>query len=593
MASSSSDMKHDSSISSGSSPRQDSRFDEGKHADDHIVDDYELKRILGKGHFGTVRLAQRISTGNYCALKMIEYNKGSDRQRELFRREVLAMESVKHLNIVALQRTVYNAPFFGTNFLLLELEQCRGGELFDYIMHDGEFPEGVAKHYFRQLMDAMVACHQLGVYHRDLKPENILLSGEPHYTLKLGDFGLAAVVETSGVNTMDMDGIGASSGPQAMLRTRCGTRAYQAPEIINARPGGGNFYEGELVDVWSAGVVLFIMLLGNPPFEIAGRTSGGNFDWWYNACRLNRHADFWLAHQRPPCPQVNSEPKQFINRIFQDNPDRRARFTELTQDVWIHNPQSTWPPENVARYMSDRALAMRRTKEAEKEKARRVARSRGGEAIFTRNVNRSVSDASSSSMEGSMDQYAPPVMDEASLDREFLFAGSKYLYSAAVPDTLFDILLKVCNGGACQVKNSDPHTFSLEVEVGEEENKYAISLQIWRLSAAEDHGVILLEAKRATCNDCSPWDLQQEWKRILEDLVSYDVAGAMEALDAEERVSPKGGIGLRRRLAPPSDIVLPEDDRDLLAQPKADRAGVDNFSGRDLSATAESNSELF
>ena len=72
MTSSSSDMKHDSSISSGSSPRQDSRFDEGKHADDHIVDDYELKRILGKGHFGTVRLAQRISTGNYCALKMIE-----------------------------------------------------------------------------------------------------------------------------------------------------------------------------------------------------------------------------------------------------------------------------------------------------------------------------------------------------------------------------------------------------------------------------------------------------------------------------------------------------------------------------------------
>ena len=118
-------------------------------------------------------------------------------------------------------------------------------------------------------------------------------------------------------------------------------------------------------------------------------------------------------------------------------------------------------------------------------------------------------------------------------------------------------------------------------------------MQSWRLSAAEDHGVILLEAKRATCNDCSPWDLQQEWKRILEDLVSYDVAGAMEALDAEERVSPKGGIGLRRRLAPPSDIVLPEDDRDLLAQPKADRAGVDNFSGRDLSATAESNSELF
>jgi 5'-AMP-activated protein kinase, catalytic alpha subunit len=257
-----------------------------------VLDEYELGKSLGKGHFGQVRLARHCVAGYMCALKIIEHKAVvSPRQQELFNREINALSSVQHPNVIGLRRVIPSINFPHEDgrprqVLLLDLELCSGGELFDFVLSGGPFPEAVAKHCFREIVSGLYACHSRGIYHRDLKPENIFVSTSSDYgiqsnmaefILKIGDFGLAAIND-----------FGVS-----MCKTPVGTRSYQAPEVLQASNSGGNMaYDGGKADVWSVGVVLFILLVGNPPFVVADRS-----DWWFNAVRLSRHKDFWKAHQ--------------------------------------------------------------------------------------------------------------------------------------------------------------------------------------------------------------------------------------------------------------------------------------------------------
>ena len=152
------------------------------------------------------------------------------------------MMAVKHDNVLDLRRVVQAAQFAGTQMLLLELELCAGGELFDYIIFGGAFPEPIAKHYFKQLMSAMIACHEKGVYHRDLKPENILLTGEPYYALKVADFGLAAVPSHAQPSSRRgrQQGADAAHGlrDQGVPGARGAQRAAGADAGVRGRQGG-------------------------------------------------------------------------------------------------------------------------------------------------------------------------------------------------------------------------------------------------------------------------------------------------------------------------------------------------------------------
>ena len=254
-----------------------------------VVLGYQLGRTLGKGMSGKVKLGTRLSDGKTFALKFINTENMTPRSWEMLDREIKAMEKLNHPNILNLvqhdMRVQYprlrNKGFVEMPMLVLELSE--GGELFEFLMETGYLEEEVARTYFKQLLACLELCHSKGVYHRDLKPENLLLAGDS-YTLKLADFGLAALQ-------------GASGGDQSSLvATECGTKSYMAPEVMKRAP-----YDGSAADVWSAGVVLFIMLAGNPPFEqAAGR------DWWYRACKAGRHDKFWQAHLRnaPHFPYV-------------------------------------------------------------------------------------------------------------------------------------------------------------------------------------------------------------------------------------------------------------------------------------------------
>jgi len=369
-----------------------------------------------------------------------------------------------------------------------------------------------------------------------------------------------------------LDGSGGGGSGARTLHTGCGTKAYQAPEVLNVPPGQMREYEGDKVDVWSAGVVLFITLLGNPPFEVAG-TIKGRLDWWYNACRLNRHGDFWAAHQRPPCPRVNAAPQDFITRIFQVDPSRRATFRELVHDPWIADQRTNCDPVYAAGFMRDRLQGAEQAKRAEKERARAMARASGGrEAHFRVSVSRSVSSAGSEAAAES--EALPPVLDERAADAAVLFAGAKRLYAAMEPETLFEILQKVCDSPPSRlIGKVDSTAFRMEMQVqedadGGDDDAFRVAFQLWHLPEMEDQGVVLLEATRATGESCTPWDLDQEWKEVLGHLNTYSVPGAKEALDAAEGasgspVSPSGATkagfaGLRRALPPPKDIVLSE-----------------------------------
>jgi len=280
-----------------------------------VVEDYALGKTLGKGHFATVRLAQRLSTRQVVALKIVDFDAENPAHQETYlEREVNAMRSVQHEHVIQLHRFVPQVNFPHEDgrprtVMLLDLEFARKGELFDYLLQGGAFPEGVCRTYFKQLLLGLKACHDQGVYHRDLKPENILLSDG--FQLKIGDFGLASVNPGGGL---------------ALLRSACGTRRYQAPEVL-----AQHVYEGGKVDAWSAGVVLFIMLLGNPPFEIAAGQ-----DWWFNEVQFGRYNRFWLSHERAPnAPAVSEGAKAILNRIFVVDPLQRASVDDLLQDPWM------------------------------------------------------------------------------------------------------------------------------------------------------------------------------------------------------------------------------------------------------------------
>jgi carbon catabolite-derepressing protein kinase len=220
--------------------------------------------------------ARHLGTGGIFAVKLID-SAAVSRSPKTFnnlQREITAMQRVSghahvvglvHFDMAASKPRKRRAGQFQP-VIMLVLELAVGGEIFDYLMLS-KLHEDVARTYFNQLLEALHFCHNNGVAHRDLKPENLLLDG--NYNLRVADWGLSAVMD-------DIDA--------AMLRTQCGTRAYMAPELLRREP-----YKGQPADMWSAGVVLFIMLSGFPPFETA---SAG--DWYVRTwCSCHSASCLW------------------------------------------------------------------------------------------------------------------------------------------------------------------------------------------------------------------------------------------------------------------------------------------------------------
>lgn len=259
------------------------------------VGKYQLGKTLGEGTFAKVKFAKNIENDDVVAIKILDKDQVlRHKMVEQIKREISTMKLIRHPNVVQL----YEVMASKTKIYIV-MEYVCGGELFDKIVHHGRLREEEARRYFQQLINAVDYCHSRGVYHRDLKPENLLLDsfGE----LKVSDFGLSIFSpQTRG------DGL---------LHTACGTPNYVAPEVLNGRG-----YDGKAADVWSCGVILFVLIAGYLPFD--------------DPNLMNLYKKIGKGEVTYPS-WLSSNAKKLIKRILEPNPCKRITIAEILENEWF------------------------------------------------------------------------------------------------------------------------------------------------------------------------------------------------------------------------------------------------------------------
>ncbi|KAL5612196.1 hypothetical protein BROUX41_000264 [Berkeleyomyces rouxiae] len=252
---------------------------------------YKVVKTLGEGSFGKVKLAIHNSTGQKVALKIIPRKKLISRDMAgRVEREIEYLQLLRHRHIIKLYTVIKTA-----SEIIMVLEYA-GGELFDYIVQHGRMKESTARRFFQQMVCAVEYCHRHKIVHRDLKPENLLLDND--LDVKIADFGLSNIMTDGN-----------------FLKTSCGSPNYAAPEVIS-----GKLYAGPEVDVWSCGVILYVMLVGRLPFDDDHIPS--------LFAKITRGA--YSVPQWMP-----SGAAQLIKRMLVVNPVQRISVEEIRRDPWF------------------------------------------------------------------------------------------------------------------------------------------------------------------------------------------------------------------------------------------------------------------
>lgn len=259
---------------------------------------YEIVRELGQGAFGKVFLATNVTPDGKkqeVAIKMLSLRLISDQQMERqVKREVEILSSINHPHVVRLIEVLKTE-----SHMFLVCEFIDGGDLFDRIISTERLGEADARHYFKQIAEAVEACHHKGIVHRDIKAENILLTSEN--SIKVADFGLSRMFETAST--------------AELCNTFCGTANYSSSEIINSEA-----YDGRAVDSWSLGVLLYIMCSGQMPFDEESPSV------LYDKIR---RADYTMpAH-------FSAELQDLIRKIIVTNPKARLTVSAMLQHAWV------------------------------------------------------------------------------------------------------------------------------------------------------------------------------------------------------------------------------------------------------------------
>ncbi|KAM9823163.1 calcium/calmodulin-dependent protein kinase (CaM kinase) II beta 1 isoform 18-T18 [Syngnathus typhle] len=263
-----------------------------------FTDEYQLYEELGKGAFSVVRRCVKLCTGQEHAAKIINTKKLSARDHQKLEREARICRLLKHPNIVRLHDSISEEGF---HYLLFDL--VTGGELFEDIVAREYYSEADASHCIQQILEAVLHCHQMGVVHRDLKPENLLLASKcKNAAVKLADFGLAIEVQ----------------GDQQAWFGFAGTPGYLSPEVLRKEA------YGKPVDIWACGVILYILLVGYPPFwdedqhKLYQQIKAGAYDF-----------------PSPEWDTVTPEAKNLINQMLTINPARRITAQEALKHPWV------------------------------------------------------------------------------------------------------------------------------------------------------------------------------------------------------------------------------------------------------------------
>lgn len=274
-----------------------------KMAKQKAVDEYEIGKTLGEGRYGKVKMGHHIRTGKKVAVKILtKSNIKSDEDLLRIQRETKILTSLHHENIIRVY-DVYETP---TQIFII-MEFAEGGDLYTYLVtqRTSALTLEEALPYFRQMVSAMLYCHARFVVHRDLKPENILLDKQLK-SVKIADFGFSRTFSP------ELNG----------LQTSCGSLYYAAPEILE-----GKKYVGPEVDVWSLGVILYVMLTGEMPFE------GGND---HELARNIKRGKVRMGPIQSCDPTYAHELTRLVCSMLTVDPSKRMKLA----DIQVH--PSTW-----------------------------------------------------------------------------------------------------------------------------------------------------------------------------------------------------------------------------------------------------------
>uniref|UniRef100_A0A7N6FIB5 calcium/calmodulin-dependent protein kinase n=1 Tax=Anabas testudineus TaxID=64144 RepID=A0A7N6FIB5_ANATE len=263
-----------------------------------FTDEYQLYEELGKGAFSIVRRCVKKSTGQEYAAKIINTKKLSARDHQKLEREARICRLLKHPNIVRLHDSISEEGF---HYLVFDL--VTGGELFEDIVAREYYSEADASHCINQILESISHIHQHDIVHRDLKPENLLLASKMKgAAVKLADFGLAIEVQ----------------GDQQAWFGFAGTPGYLSPEVLRKDP------YGKPVDMWACGVILYILLVGYPPFwdedqhKLYQQIKAGAYDF-----------------PSPEWDTVTPEAKNLINQMLTINPAKRITADQALKHPWV------------------------------------------------------------------------------------------------------------------------------------------------------------------------------------------------------------------------------------------------------------------
>ncbi|KAG1346515.1 calcium-dependent protein kinase 1 [Cocos nucifera] len=259
---------------------------------------YTFGREIGRGQFGVTYLVTHNETGKLFACKSIATRRLLHREDiEDVRREVQIMHHLTgHRNIVELEEA-----YEDRHSVNLVMELCEGGELFDRIIARGHYSERAAAALCREIVTVVHVCHSMGVMHRDLKPENFLfLNTSEDSPLKATDFGLSTFFK-----------------PGEVFKDVVGSAYYVAPEVLRRNYGPG-------ADIWSAGVILYVLLSGVPPFW--AEDEEGIFD-----AVLRGHVDF----ESDPWPSISSGAKELVKNMLRQDPKKRPTAAQILNHPWI------------------------------------------------------------------------------------------------------------------------------------------------------------------------------------------------------------------------------------------------------------------
>ena len=249
------------------------------------INNYEFKKTIGEGNFAKVKLSIFKSTNEEFAIKIINKNKIKEKMKNTIFRENEIISKLNHPNIIKVFKIIEDSE----NFYII-MENCKNGELFDYIVKNRYLSENEASIFFYQLINGVEYIHSQNIVHRDLKPENLLLT--ENKALKIIDFGLSHPFDGS-----------------ELLKTKCGSPSYAAPEIISFPE-----YDGFKTDIWCCGVILYAMVCGFLPFD--GEDERELFK--------------NIEECDPEIPIVLSkETKYIIRKIFTPNPKKRITIQEI------------------------------------------------------------------------------------------------------------------------------------------------------------------------------------------------------------------------------------------------------------------------